>query len=178
MPRFDRRPECGRAGESVARRRSREDFQGDGSGAQTDRTQLRRALSALGKGDVLLVTRLDRLARSTRDLLNTLDAIAKAGAGFRSLADAWADTTTPHGRFNAHRFGRLGRVRARVNPRARTSDGRRRVKAQGVPMGRPPKLTRHQREEALHDLAKGKTTRADLARRYNVSRSTISTLAS
>ena len=44
---------------------------------------------------MLLVTRLDRLARSTRDLLNVLDAVANAGAGFRSLADAWADTTTP-----------------------------------------------------------------------------------
>jgi DNA invertase Pin-like site-specific DNA recombinase len=64
------------------------------SGAVTDRKQLAKALSALSPGDVLLVTRLDRLARSTRDLLNVLDAVAKAGAGFRSLADAWADTTT------------------------------------------------------------------------------------
>ena len=54
--------------------------------------------AALSAGDVLLVTRLDRLARSTRDLLNVLDTIAKVGAGFRSIADAWADTTTPHGR--------------------------------------------------------------------------------
>jgi DNA invertase Pin-like site-specific DNA recombinase len=61
------------------------------SGAKTDR-------AALEPGDVLLVTRLDRLARSTLDLLNTLDAVAKAGAGFRSLADSWADTTTPHGK--------------------------------------------------------------------------------
>ena len=55
-------------------------------------------MSMGGAGDVLLVTRLDRLARSTRDLLNVLAAIADKGAGFRSLADAWADTTTPHGR--------------------------------------------------------------------------------
>ena len=52
-------------------------------------------LKRLDEGDVLVVTRLDRLARSTRDLLNILDTVAKAGAGFRSLADAWADTTTP-----------------------------------------------------------------------------------
>jgi DNA invertase Pin-like site-specific DNA recombinase len=65
------------------------------SGAVTNRKALGRALAALGAGDVLLVTRLDRLARSTRDLQNVLDAIAKAGAGFRSLADAWADTQ-PH----------------------------------------------------------------------------------
>jgi DNA invertase Pin-like site-specific DNA recombinase len=68
------------------------------SGAVTDRKALAKALAACGPGDVLLVTRLDRLARSTRDLLNVLDAAGKAGAGFRSLADAWADTTTPHGR--------------------------------------------------------------------------------
>jgi DNA invertase Pin-like site-specific DNA recombinase len=59
---------------------------------------LSRAIAALSSGDTLIVTRLDRLARSTRDLLNTLDAIGEAGAGFRSLADTWADTTTPHGR--------------------------------------------------------------------------------
>jgi DNA invertase Pin-like site-specific DNA recombinase len=68
------------------------------SGAVTDRKALARAIASLGAGDVLLVTRLDRLARSTRDLLNILDAVGKAGAGFRSLADHWADTTTPHGR--------------------------------------------------------------------------------
>jgi DNA invertase Pin-like site-specific DNA recombinase len=68
------------------------------SGAVTERKALARAIAALAPGDVLLVTRLDRLARSTRDLLNVLDAIAKAGAGFKSLADAWADTTTAHGR--------------------------------------------------------------------------------
>jgi DNA invertase Pin-like site-specific DNA recombinase len=65
------------------------------SGVVTDRKALSKALAALGPGDVLLVTRLDRLARSTRDLLNVLDAVSKAQAGFRSLADTWADTTTP-----------------------------------------------------------------------------------
>src|SRR5262249_12872527 len=68
------------------------------SGAKTDRQQLARAIGALAAGDTLIVTKLDRLARSTRDLLNTLDAIGKAGASFRSLGDGWADTTTPHGR--------------------------------------------------------------------------------
>jgi DNA invertase Pin-like site-specific DNA recombinase len=67
------------------------------AGAVTDRKALRKAIAALQSGDVLLVTRLDRLARSTRDLLNILDTISKAGAKFKSLADAWADTTTPHG---------------------------------------------------------------------------------
>src|SRR4051794_14284820 len=68
------------------------------SGAKTDRAQLRRALARLQEGDVLMVSRLDRLARSTRDLLNTLAAVTDRNAGFRSLGDEWADTTTPHGR--------------------------------------------------------------------------------
>ena len=68
------------------------------SGARADRPQLARLLRSLAPGDRVLVTRLDRLARSTRDLLNTLAAIADHKAGFRSLNDAWADTTTPHGR--------------------------------------------------------------------------------
>ena len=68
------------------------------SGARTDRAQLRRALGRLQAGDVLMVSRLDRLARSTRDLLNTIATITSRKAGFRSLGDAWADTTSPHGR--------------------------------------------------------------------------------
>ena len=68
------------------------------SGAKTDRAQLRKALDRLEAGDVLMVTRLDRLARSTRDLLNTLAGIIGKKAGFRSLGDVWADTTTAHGR--------------------------------------------------------------------------------
>ena len=73
-------------------------FRETAGGAKTDRAQLRRALAHLGARDVLMVTRLDRLARSTRDLLNTLAAITDRKAGFRSLGDAWADTTTAHGR--------------------------------------------------------------------------------
>ena len=80
------------------------------SGGRSDRPQLRKALAALGEGDVLMVTRLDRLARSTRDLLNTLAAITGKKAGFRSLADAWADTTTAHGRLMADRARWAGRV--------------------------------------------------------------------
>ncbi len=68
------------------------------SGAKIDRAQLRRVLDQLAKGDVLMVTRLDRLARSTLDLLNTLAAITGKSAGFRSLHDTWANTTTAHGR--------------------------------------------------------------------------------
>ena len=60
------------------------------SGAKTDRAQLRRVLAQLNAGDVLMVTRLDRLARSTRDLLNILATIAEKKAGFRSLGDTWS----------------------------------------------------------------------------------------
>jgi DNA invertase Pin-like site-specific DNA recombinase len=73
-------------------------FRETASGARSDRAGLRRALDHIGKGDVLMVTRLDRLARSTRDLLNTLAAITGKKVGFKSLNDTWADTTTAHGR--------------------------------------------------------------------------------
>ena len=73
-------------------------FQEKISGARSDRKQLTRLMGVLAKGDVLVVTRLDRLARSTRDLLNLLGTIAEKGAGFKSLRDTWADTTTAHGR--------------------------------------------------------------------------------
>jgi len=66
------------------------------SGAKTDRAELAKVIRTLQPGDVLVVTRLDRLARSTRDLLNVLATIAEREAGFRSLKDTWADTTTPH----------------------------------------------------------------------------------
>jgi DNA invertase Pin-like site-specific DNA recombinase len=150
-------------------------FRETASGAKTDRREMAKAIRAVGDGDTLLVTRLDRLARSTRDLLNTLDAVGKAGARFRSLNDAWADTTTAHGRLLLTFLGGIGEFE-RDLIRARTGEGRERAKARGVHMGRPPALTRHQREEALRDLAKGKATQADLARRFNVSRSTISRL--
>ena len=78
------------------------------SGAKTDRAQLRKAIAALQAGDVLMVTRLDRLARSTRDLLNTLAAITGGKAGLRSLGDAWAA--------DAHRARGAGGVRARADP--------------------------------------------------------------
>jgi DNA invertase Pin-like site-specific DNA recombinase len=90
----------------------------------------------LGAGDVLMVTRLDRLARPTRDLLNTLDEIAKRGAGFKSLADTWADTTTPHGRLMLTVLGGLAEFEKELI-KARTSEGRARAKADGVHMGRP-----------------------------------------
>jgi DNA invertase Pin-like site-specific DNA recombinase len=143
------------------------------SGAKTDRKELGRALRALELGDTLLVTRLDRLARSTRDLLNILDSVARAKAGFRSLGDQWADTTTPHGRLMLTVLGGLAEFERELI-RARTGEGRQRAKQRGVHMGRPAKLTRHQRDEALEAISLGTATQADLARRFNVHQATIS----
>ena len=146
------------------------------SGAKTDRAQLRKAIAALGAGDVLMVTRLDRLARSTRDLLNTLAAITGKKAGFRSLGDAWADTTTPHGRLMLTMLGGLAEFERELI-RARTSEGRERARARGVKMGRPCKLTPHQQREAMKRRDRDGETLADIARSYNVSAATISRLA-
>jgi DNA invertase Pin-like site-specific DNA recombinase len=146
------------------------------SGAKTDRTQLRKALDRLEAGDVLMVTRLDRLARSTRDLLNTLAAIAGKKAGFRSLGDAWADTTTAHGRLMLTVLGGLAEFERELI-RTRTGEGRARAVARGQRMGRPPKLTPHQRHEAIRRREKGETL-AEIGRSYNVSGATISRLRS
>jgi DNA invertase Pin-like site-specific DNA recombinase len=151
-------------------------FRETASGAKTDRAQLRRMIDQLDKGDVLTVTRLDRLARSTRDLLNTLATIAAKGAGFRSLNDTWADTTTAHGRLMVTVLGGLAEFESELI-RAGTGEGRKRAKANGVHMGRPAKLTAHQRRDALKALTDGTASQADLARRFNVSQSTISRLA-
>ena len=129
-------------------------FQETASGAKADRRELARAIKSLGAGDTLLVTRLDRLARSTRDLLNTLAQITEREAGFKSLADAWADTTTAHGRLMLTVLGGLAEFERELI-RARTSEGRKRAKDRGQHMGRPPKLTQHQRAEAVRRRDKG-----------------------
>jgi DNA invertase Pin-like site-specific DNA recombinase len=144
------------------------------SGARSDRPQLARLLKAIGEGDTVIVTRLDRLARSTRDLLNILDAIANARATFKSLADAWADTTTPHGRLMLMVLGGLAEFERELI-RARTGEGRARAKARGVHMGRPPKLSPHQRQEALKRREAGESL-SDIARTYGVAHTTIGRL--
>jgi DNA invertase Pin-like site-specific DNA recombinase len=144
------------------------------SGAKTDRAQLRRVIEALEPGDVLMVTRLDRLARSTRDLLNTLAAITAKKAGFKSLGDTWADTTTSHGRLMLTVLAGLAEFE-RDLIRARTGEGRARAVARGQRMGRPPKLTPHQQKEAIKRREQGETL-AEIGRSYNVSPATISRL--
>jgi DNA invertase Pin-like site-specific DNA recombinase len=144
------------------------------SGAKTDRAELAKLIKRLEAGDVLVVTRLDRLARSTRDLLNVLATVAERKAGFRSLKDTWADTTTPHGRLMLTVLGGLAEFERELI-RARTGEGRKRAQERGVRFGRPTSLTHHQRAEARQRLAEGEV-QADLARSYGVSQATISRL--
>lgn len=149
-------------------------FQEKISGARRDRPELRSLLNQLDEGDVLLVTRLDRLARSTRDLLDVLAEVGERGATFRSLGDTWADTTTAHGRLMLTVLGGLAEFERELI-RVRTSEGRARARTRGVRMGRKPKLTSHQRREALERKAAGEPV-TEIARSYNVSHSTISRL--
>ena len=144
------------------------------SGARTDRPELASAIAKLGSGDVLVVSRLDRLARSTRDLLNILAQIADRKAGFKSLHDGWADTTTPHGRLMLTVLGGLAEFERELI-RARTGEGRKRAKARGVQFGRPPKLSRFQRQEALRRIDAGEAF-TDIARTYGVDPTTIGRL--
>jgi DNA invertase Pin-like site-specific DNA recombinase len=102
--------------------------------ARSDRKQLAKLMALLAKGDVLVVARLDRLARSTRDLLNLLGAIGEKGAGFKSLRDTWADTTTAHGRLMLTVLGGLAEFERELI-RTRTREGRERAKARGVVHG-------------------------------------------
>src|SRR5437660_12420054 len=134
------------------------------SGAKTDRPELAKVIRRLGPGDVLVVTRLDRLARSTHDLLNVLATIGERQASFRSLKDTWADTTTPHGRLMLTVLGGLAEFERELI-RARTGEGRKRAKERGVKFGRPRKLTPHQRQKAMERRAVGETL-ADIARDY------------
>jgi DNA invertase Pin-like site-specific DNA recombinase len=126
------------------------------SGAITARRALAKALESLSPGDTLVVTKLDRLARSTRDLLNTLDAIGKAGAMFKSLGDPWADTATPHGRLMLTVLGGLAEFERHLIL-GRTAEGRDRAKARGVRFGRKLKLTPYQRAEARERRARGES---------------------
>ena len=145
------------------------------SGAKTDRPELGKLMRRLEEGDTVIVCRLDRLARSTRDLLNLLDRISERGATFRSLKDAWADTSTMHGRLLITVLGGIAQFERELI-RERTSEGRTRAMARGVRFGRPRKLTPHQRREILERIAAGEI-QADLARTYNVGEATISRLA-
>jgi DNA invertase Pin-like site-specific DNA recombinase len=142
------------------------------SGSRSDRQQLKALLKDLQPGSALVVTRLDRLARSTVDLLTTIKAIADKGCLFKSLAEPWADTTTPAGRLILTVLGGLAEFERELI-KARTSEGRERAKKAGIRMGRKPILTPHQIAEVRERKAGGESVR-QLARSYRVSPNTIS----
>jgi DNA invertase Pin-like site-specific DNA recombinase len=145
------------------------------SGARSDRKEFTRVLRRLEPGDVLVVTRLDRLARSTRDLLNTLHEITGRGVGFRSLRDAWMDTTSPTGRLMLTVLAGLAEFERELI-KARTGEGRKRAIERGVKFGRPRALDGYQRREAIERLRAG-DSKTDVARTYGCSWSTVNRLA-
>jgi DNA invertase Pin-like site-specific DNA recombinase len=141
------------------------------SGARADRRQLQRLLNTLTRGDTVIVTRIDRLARSTFDLFAIIQSIVDSGANFRSLAEPWADTSTSTGRLMIAVLGGLADVE-RDLIRTRTLEGRARAKARGVKLGPKFKLSPAERKEALARLAAGESSTA-IGRFYRVSHSTI-----
>ena len=145
------------------------------SGARADRPQLAKLMASLKAGDVVLVTKLDRLGRSTRELLDLIERIGKAGASFRSLGDPLWDTSSSQWRLLSTLLAAIAEFE-RDLIRERTGDGRRRALANGVKFGRPAKLSDYQRKEALKRRAAGETL-AEIAKSYAVDVSMISRLS-
>ena len=145
------------------------------SGARADRPQLAKLMASLKEGDVVLVTKLDRLGRSTRELLDLIERIGKAGASFRSLGDPLWDTGSSQGRLLSTLLAAIAEFE-RDLIRERTGDGRKRAMAKGVKFGRKPKLSDYQRAEAIKRRAAGETL-TEIAKSYAVDISMISRLA-
>ena len=143
----------------------------EASGGQTDRPELARAIRSLQPGDVLVVWKLDRLSRSLRDLLVTLEEVAAAGAGFRSLTEA-VDTTTPAGRLMTQTLGAFAEFE-RAMIRERTMSGLAHARQAVRLLGRRPSLTRQQRAEIVAKAESGQGSPAQLASLFRVSRSTV-----
>jgi DNA invertase Pin-like site-specific DNA recombinase len=131
-------------------------------------------LAALKPGDIVTVTKLDRLGRSTRELLNLIDQISRAGAAFRSLGDPLWDTSNAQGRLLATLLAGIAEFERELIGE-RTEDGRKRATARGVKFGRKLKLSQYQREEAIRRRAAGETLTA-IAASYGVHVSMISRL--
>jgi DNA invertase Pin-like site-specific DNA recombinase len=141
------------------------------SGAKRSRLELDRMLDQLRAGDVIVVSRLDRLARSTRDLLDIAEQLKEVGAGLRSLHEPWADTTSPAGRMVLTVFAGIAEFE-RALIQERTSAGRISAKARGVRFGRPPKLAADQVALARRLIAEG-TSVPEAARILKVHRTTM-----
>ena len=146
-------------------------YQEEASGGQSDRRELARAIGALAPGDVLVVWKLDRLSRSLRDLLFTLEAITAAGAGFRSVTEA-IDTTTAPGRLMTQMLGAFAEFE-RALIRERTMNGLAHARKAGRHLGRRPSLTGQQRAEIIAKAESGQGSPAQLASLFRVSRSTV-----
>jgi len=144
------------------------------SGVRADRPQLAKLMASLKPGDVVAVTKLDRLGRSTRELLDLIDKISKAGASFRSLGDPLWDTGSSQGRLLSTMLAAIAEFERELI-RERTGEGRKRAMASGVKFGRKPKLSDFQRAEAIKRRAAGETL-ASIAKSYAVDLSMISRL--
>jgi DNA invertase Pin-like site-specific DNA recombinase len=144
------------------------------SGVRADRPQLAKLMGSLKRGDIVLVTKLDRLGRSTRELLDLIERISKAGASFRSLGDPLWDTSSAQGRLLSTLLAAIAEFERELI-RERTGDGRKRAVANGVKFGRKRKLSDYQRAEAVKRRAAGETL-ASIAKSYAVDISMISRL--
>ena len=144
------------------------------SGTRADRPQLAKLMVALRPGDVVVVTKLDRLGRSTRELLDLIDRIGKAGASFRSLGDPLWDTSSAQGRLLSTLLASIAEFERELI-RERTGEGRKRGMAAGVKFGRKRKLSDYQRKEAIRRRNAGETLSA-IAKSYGVAISMISRL--
>lgn len=146
-------------------------FQEKLTGAHRQRPELAKMLEHLREGDTVVVWKLDRLARSTRDLLELADAIDKAGAGLKSLSEPWADTTSPAGRMVLTIFAGIAEFERELI-RERTGAGRIAAKQRGVRFGRPARLTPEQTALARRLLEEGNSAK-EVAKTFGVNRSTI-----
>lgn len=147
-------------------------FQEKASGARIDRCQLERLIRFVKKGDVVIVTRIDRLARSTFDLFAIISRLQAKEVHFLSLAEPWADTATSTGRLMLAVLGGLADVE-RDLIRIRTAEGRARAVKLGIKMGRPRLLSESQKDQ-IRIKRKNGSTLVSLGLAYNVSPSTIS----
>jgi len=141
------------------------------SGARADRPELRRMLDQLRKNDTVIVWRLDRLARSTKDLLELADVIDRAGANLKSLGEPWADTTTPAGKMILTVFAGMAEFE-RSLIRERTGAGRLAAKKRGVRFGRKPKLSKEQMALACRLADEGQPV-PQIAKTFGVHEATI-----
>ena len=146
-------------------------FEEKASGARKKRPEIERLLSELRADDVVIVTRLDRLARSTSELLRIAETLEEKNAGLQSLAEPWADTTTPAGRMALTVFAGIAEFERSLIA-TRTKEGRRAAQARGVRFGRRPKLRPNQRILARHLIEEGQSV-SEVARTFNVHVATI-----